>query len=54
MGSMSLARACVMPTLEVSHSPQVPLVAGHSWKERRAVEEVCAAYARVQEGLNRI
>ncbi|SGY14961.1 BQ5605_C013g07181 [Microbotryum silenes-dioicae] len=27
---------------------------GASWKERRAVEEVCAAYARVQEGLNRI
>ncbi|SGY77698.1 BQ5605_C005g03700 [Microbotryum silenes-dioicae] len=27
---------------------------GASWKERRAVEEVCAAYTRVQEGLNRI
>ncbi|SCZ93921.1 BZ3500_MvSof-1268-A1-R1_Chr6-3g08988 [Microbotryum saponariae] len=25
-----------------------------SWKERRAVEEVCAAYARIQECLNRI
>ncbi|SCZ99742.1 BZ3501_MvSof-1269-A2-R1_Chr12-2g03444 [Microbotryum saponariae] len=27
---------------------------GASWKERREVEEVCAAYARVQECLNRI
>ncbi|SCV70657.1 BQ2448_3419 [Microbotryum intermedium] len=27
---------------------------GVSWKERQAVEEVCAAYARAQECLNRI
>ncbi|SCV67782.1 BQ2448_5393 [Microbotryum intermedium] len=27
---------------------------GASWKERQAVEEVCAAYARAQECLNRI